>query len=152
MWSFFSKPLGIFSLFYKKSIIIQLVVLSWGVKITLYKAPVHRHIASVQSHFLGLISQIPGTFSCRPQILPITHSALIYSKQLQLSKIICLLIYCLSFVKKVSFRDQGPYLSALLLCLQCLEWCLIHIVTLDKYSFLWISKWKNKQINDIIIY
>ena len=42
-----------------------------------------------------------------------------------------IVIYRESFVKTVSF---SPYLSDLLLCLQCLEWCLTHIVTLKKFS------------------
>ena len=46
----------------------------------------------------------------------------------------CLLIYYLKLSFLTKERDQGPYLSALLLYLQCLEWCLLHIVTLDKYS------------------
>ena len=56
MLSFFLKPLGMFFLFCKKKSLIQLVVLSWGLKIMVYKAPVHRLIASVQSHLLGVIS------------------------------------------------------------------------------------------------
>lgn len=54
-------------------------------------------------------------YICR-HVQGISHhnSAFIYSKYLWLSKMTCVLIYCLSCVNKVSFRDQGPYCGLLL--------------------------------------
>lgn len=88
----------------------------------LCKTLVHRHTASVllppwthlkyRAHFPSGLRQFLSLFSTS-----------------EYPKLLVDFIYCLSFVNKVSFRDQGPYFSALLLSFQCLKWHRTHIVT-----------------------
>lgn len=62
----------------------------------LSEAPMHRHPASVPSHLLGLVPQIPCTFAFRSKVFPITiqlshiQSTYDYPKGLVYLFIVCL--------------------------------------------------------------